>query len=168
MGNTNITLYYFEQSGYIPNHSFFPAVLYRKAVDNSKDNFESIFKSNNWTNSWRDGVFNFHHYHSNTHEVIGVRKGSGLLIIGGEGGSKIVLNSGDVLILPAGTGHKKLSSSPDFEVVGAYPFGEEYNLKKDRKEDLEGVHEEIANALYPEADPIHGDKGPLVRIWREA
>lgn len=71
------------------------------------------------------------------------------------------------MLLPAGTGHKKLSASPDFQVIGAYPSGEDYNIKKDVEEDLNGVQEEIENAIFPEADPVYGESGPLAKMWRQ-
>lgn len=167
MKNPSLTLYYFEQNGYIPNHPFLPALHYKQAIDIQESNLESVFQQNGWKNTWRGGIYKFHHYHSNTHEVLGVRNGSGLLLIGGEGGSKILINTGDVLILPAGTGHKSISVSPDFEVVGAYPYGIDYNLKKDVKEDFIEVEEQILHSSFPKLDPIYGKDGPLFKLWKQ-
>lgn len=167
MANPDITMYYFEQNRYIPNHPYLPALHYKRAMENKEENIEKVFHLNNWKNSWTNGVFPYHHYHSNAHEVLGIKKGSALLQIGGEGGSKLIVKHGDILLLPAGTGHKKLSASPDFEVVGAYPNGVEYNLKKDVEEDLEGVQEEIENTVFPVADPVYGESGPLAKMWRK-
>lgn len=166
MINPSLTMYYFEPNGYIPNHPSLPALHYKQAVDSKEKDLESIFQKNGWTNTWRGGIYAFHHYHSNTHEVLGVGNGSGLLMIGGEGGSKILVNTGDVLILPAGTGHKSISVSPDFEVVGAYPNGVDYNMKKDAKEDSEEVEEDILHVVFPELDPIYGKDGPLFKLWK--
>jgi uncharacterized protein YjlB len=65
-------------------------LLYRNAFSDrgnkGADWLEKKFAANNWTNSWRWGVYPFHHYHSNTHEVLGVFRGSALLHLGGEKG----------------------------------------------------------------------------------
>ncbi|AYV73716.1 hypothetical protein HRF69_20310 [Bacillus circulans] len=167
MGNPDITMYYFEQNRYIPNHPYLPALHYKRAMENKEDEMEKVFQQNNWKNTWSGGVFSYHHYHSNAHEVLGIKTGSALLQIGGEGGSKLIVKSGDVLLLPAGTGHKKLSASPEFEVIGAYPNGEDYNIKTDVEKDLDGVQEEIESAFFPAADPVYGENGPLSKMWRQ-
>lgn len=167
MVNPELTLYYFEKNGYIPNHPSLPVLHYKKAMKNNETNIGKIFRSNNWGNCWINGVYDYHHYHSNSHEVLGIMKGSALLLLGGEAGSKLIVNEGDVLLLPAGTGHKKLSASPDFQIVGAYPNGQEYNVKKNTKEEMENAEDEIASAPFPEADPVYGEQGPMVKMWKK-
>lgn len=50
------------------------------------------------------------HYHSTTHEVIGVNKGQVTLKIGGKEGRFFTIKSGDVILIPAGVGHFSLSN----------------------------------------------------------
>lgn len=159
------TLYYFEPNGYIPNNPTLPVLHYKQVLKNSENNMGKIFQSHNWGNSWVDGVFPYHHYHSNSHEVLGIMKGSALLQIGGDQGSKIILHAGDVLLLPAGTGHKKLSGTPDLQVIGAYPNGQHYNTRRDTEEDFRVAVAEIENAPFPQEDPVFGKRGPLIEIW---
>ncbi|GKU83445.1 cupin domain-containing protein [Niallia sp. NCCP-28] len=163
----DITIFYFEKNGYIPNNPTLPVLHYKQVFQNNEDKMEMIITSNNWKNTWINGIYDFHHYHSNAHEVLGILKGSGLLLIGGESGTKVIVNSGDILVLPAGTGHKKLSASIDFQVIGAYPDGQEFNLKQNTKEDIEGTGEEIKKALLPTKDPVYGEHGPLVKLWNK-
>lgn len=79
--------YFFKDDGQIPN-SKFPLLVYLNTFSltgpKGGDWAESTFASNHWTNSWRWGVYPFHHFHSNTHEVLGVFKGNALLQMGGK------------------------------------------------------------------------------------
>lgn len=162
----DVTLYYFEPSGFIPNNPTFPVLHYKQVFKHNEHNIGKIFRSHNWRNSWVDGIFSYHHYHSDSHEALGIMKGSALLQLGGEHGSKVILNAGDVLVIPAGTGHKKLSGTPDLQVLGAYPNGQHYNTKRDTEEDFLHSTEEIINAPFPHKDPVFGARGPLTEIWK--
>ncbi|WID98493.1 cupin [Bosea vestrisii] len=117
----------FEERGPIPNNPRFPALVYRQAFPRDPADLASAmerrFEENGWPPAWRNGIYDFHHYHSKGHEVLGIAKGSAELVLGGEGGRELSVSTGDVLLLPAGTGHRRLSASSDFLVVGAYPPG---------------------------------------------
>lgn len=90
--------------------------------------FEARFAAHGWTNSWRNGVYDFQHYHSNTHEVLGVWRGQARIQLGGPDGPVQDLAAGDVVVIPAGCAHCRISASADFTVVGAYPDGAEPDL----------------------------------------
>ena len=116
----------FKDDGIIPNHPQWPLVIYRGAVRLPDDLdpaavFEELFESNGWGDSWRDGIYDYVHYHSRIHEVLGIARGEGKVQFGGHRGRILTLKAGDVAVLPAGTGHQCLSASDDFLVVGAYP-----------------------------------------------
>lgn len=157
--------HHFEDDGSIPNNPTLPVIFYPGAFKENPEEIESVFNQNNWTNSWTDGVFDFHHYHSNTHEVLGVKSGSAILQLGGESGKAFEVSVGDVVLLPAGTGHKKLSGSEDFQVVGAYPNSAEPDLKKGELNERPEVLEAILDAPLPELDPVFGKEGPAVMNW---
>ena len=110
----------------IPNNAL-PLLLYQQAFARDTPDLPSAieerFAENDWTGSWRAGVFPFHHYHSTTHEVLAVYRGTATLQLGGEKGRNFAVNPGDVIVIPAGVGHKRVESSEDFGVVGAYPEG---------------------------------------------
>lgn len=161
--------FYFEDDGRIPN-SKLPLVVYPDAFQGSGDSMaeriENRFAENNWTNSWRWGVYPFHHYHSNTHEVLGVYQGTATLLMGGEKGERLTVKAGDVLIIPAGVGHKCLTHADDFHVVGAYPDGLKPDLKKGEPTDRPSADVNINKVPKPATDPIQGKNLGLTRIWK--
>ena len=60
---------------------------------------------------WRNGIYPYVHYHSMIHEVMGVARGRATVRFGGDKGREIDIVPGDVVILPAGTGHQSLKQS---------------------------------------------------------
>lgn len=167
MQNQNVDTLHFDESGAIPNNPDLPVLFYRGALKDNPAKAESIFNANNWKNSWEGGVFDYHHFHSNTHEVLGVVSGAATLIVGGESGQKIEVKPGDVLVLPAGTGHKRLNSSEDFRVAGAYPDGKDHNLKTDENNQRTQFLIEIKEVDLPSKDPVYGESGPLLSLWEK-
>lgn len=162
-------IYHFIDDGVIPNNSL-PVIVFRKVIEfepeHAADWFEDRFEQNGWTNAFRWRVYDYHHYHSNTHEVLGVYSGQATLQLGGEQGRHLEVGVGDVLILPAGTGHKSISRSKDFSVVGAYPGGKEPDLIRLEDERPGDVKEKIDRVGLPENDPVYGKSmDGLLNIW---
>src|SRR5919198_6504705 len=111
----------------IPNNPSFAVLIYHD-VDTVADGPEAarqLFAQHGWGGSWVDGVFGFHHFHSTSHEALAVVAGRATLEIGGPQGEAFDVTAGDVLVLPAGTGHRPASSDAGFTGVGAYPAGQE-------------------------------------------
>lgn len=160
--------YFFDDDGKIPNNKL-PLLVYQNAFeprgDAAADWLEKKFAENNWKNSWRNGVFDYHHYHSITHEVLGVYKGKALLHMGGEKGEKLEVSAGDILVIPAGVGHKNLGSE-DFKIVGAYPNGSDYDINTGKEEERPQVDENISRVPVPEADPLLGKGKGAAEIWK--
>ncbi|WP_114778794.1 cupin domain-containing protein [Botryobacter ruber] len=165
----HVKSYHFAASGNIPNNPELPLLLYRQvfATDSKLEkNFKEAFKQNNWGGSWVNGVFRYHHYHSTAHEVLGVIAGSATLIFGGPEGKEVDVQAGDLVVLPAGTGHCRQSASPDFKVIGAYPNGQEdYDICTE-EDDTAEKKKNIARVPLPVADPVAGAKGPLLKHWQ--
>lgn len=159
----------FQDDGAIPNNPL-PLLLYRQAfAPNTKDLasvIEQRFAENDWTGSWRAGVYPFAHYHSTTHEVLGVFSGSARLRLGGAQGTTVEVHSGDVIVIPAGVGHQNLGSSGEFSVVGAYPGGRQWDLLLGLPGERPQADRNIATVPLPDNDPLYGSKGPLKRIWK--
>lgn len=165
--NMQADKFYFTDDGKIPN-SKYPLLLYRDAFNlrNTKgaEWLEETFASNNWTNSWRNGVYSFHHYHSTSHEVLGVYAGKALLHLGGEQGEKINVSAGDIIIIPAGVGHKNIESE-NLGIVGAYPEGRSWDLKKGIAGERPQADKNIAALPIPTTDPLSGKNSGLTKIW---
>ena len=142
----------------IPNHPRFDVLLYR-GVDVS--DVQGLFATHGWGGSWVNGVFDFHHFHSTSHEVLAVISGSAVLELGGPQGESFEVTVGDVVVLPAGTGHRRASASGDFRVMGAYPAGQEdYDLLREA-DDPARARIEALDA--PPDDPVGGEG---VARWR--
>ena len=161
----------FSDDGIIPNNPRFPLIVYRAAVKLSDKGYDpavvidTLFERNGWRRSWRDTVYDFVHYHSRIHEVMGVARGTATLEFGGIKGRQFKVKAGDVAILPAGTGHRLITSSRDFLVVGAYPRDGTYDECTDIRERVEAA-KRIAKTRKPSADPVFGKNGPLTKLWR--
>jgi uncharacterized protein YjlB len=162
--------FHFKDDGLIPNHPRWPLIVYRGAVQlpNSFDPaaiFETLFACNDWGSSWRNGIYDYVHYHSRIHEVLGVARGSGKVRFGGKHGRILVLEAGDVAVLPAGTGHQSLGASDGFLVVGAYPPEGTYDECTGSGDHADAV-KAIAQVVKPRKDPIYGERGYLVDVWK--
>jgi uncharacterized protein YjlB len=159
----------FKDDGTIPNNRLH-LLLYRGVLpvgsDDPAKRVVQQFAANNWTNSWRNGIYPFHHYHSTSHEVLGVYRGSATVRLGGEQGKDFQVQPGDVIVIPAGVGHKNLGASDDFGVVGAYPDGRDWDLLTGRPGERPQADHNIAALPVPGQDPVYGMNGPLREIWR--
>jgi uncharacterized protein YjlB len=154
-----------KPNGWMPNNKL-PVLLYRKAfaeAPNLADEMERLFIANGWPPQWRNGVYDFHHYHSTAHEVLGFAAGHADLVLGGEGGEALTVHAGDVAILPAGTGHCRIKASGDFLVIGAYPPGEHWDIC--RTAATPEVLERIRQVRFPPSDPVTGGQGALPKLW---
>jgi uncharacterized protein YjlB len=159
----------FADDGVIPN-SRHPLLLYQCVLEVKDEDpasrAEEIFAANRWSNSWVNGIYPFHHYHSTSHEVLGIFCGSATVRVGGEQGENVNVEAGDVIVIPAGVGHKNLGSSADFGVVGAYPEGRQWDLLRGRPGERPKADQNIAVLPVPDTDPVYGSKGPLLKLWR--
>ncbi len=161
----------FADDGAIPNNPKLPVLVYRSAFDASGDGaaeVELLFAANGWPPQWRAGIFPFHHYHSTAHEVLGIAHGQVRVRLGGERGRDFDLQAGDVVVLPAGTGHKRLSDRGDLVVVGGYPPGPSWDLLRGEPSERPMALENSARVPLPKSDPVGGKDGPLLRLWNSA
>src|SRR3954454_6037782 len=149
----------------IPNHPRFPVLIYRGAGVADAAAARALYAEHGWGGTWVDGVFDFHHFHSNAHEALAVVAGRATLELGGPQGEAFAVSAGDVLVLPAGTGHRRAAAAGGFTVVGAYPAGQEdYDLLRgEAPAEVAAARERIAALPAPPDDPVGG---PGVAGWR--
>lgn len=159
--------FFFKDDGKIPNNEL-PLLVYKNVFpergEEGATRLEKRFNENNWKNSWRNGVHDYHHYHSNTHEVLGVYSGKAMLQLGGEAGEKLQVAAGDIIIIPAGVGHKNLGSE-EFKILGAYPDGRDYDMNYGKEGERPAADKNISKVPVPETDPFFGKNLGVPEIW---
>jgi uncharacterized protein YjlB len=160
-------LLHFTGDGAIPN-SPLPVLVYRDLdLAATAAAAEQTFAANDWRGAWRNGIYSFHHFHSTAHEVLAIVGGHASVIVGGPQGRTLEVSRGDVLVLPAGTGHCNAGSSSDLLVVGAYPNGMSWDLRRGDPAEYEEAQANIAAVPVPGTDPVSGADGALTRLWAD-
>ena len=156
----------FEPDEKMPNNPL-PILIYRQTAEGSELEhlFRDTFAANSWGGLWTGAIFGYDHFHSNAHEVVGVASGEAILGLGGASGRRIEVAEGDVVILPAGTGHRRVRGSGDFLVIGAFPVGQEIHDIYTDLTACEGYTARIAAVPLPVADPVYGPEGQLRARW---
>jgi uncharacterized protein YjlB len=160
----------FSDDGSIPNNPRLPFLVYRGAVDlkgspDPEEVIEKTFLRNRWGEIWRNGVHPYVHYHSSIHEVMGLARGRAKVRFGGATGQDVEIAAGDVVVLPAGTGHQGLWASPDLLVIGAYPPNGRYDLCQGSRAEYAKAVLAIPQVPLPHADPVFGEHGALQQLW---
>ena len=158
-------LHRFDDGGGIPNSRLPVLVYHGVGATGDPGSCMDLFARNGWLGAWVDGIYPFHHFHSTAHEVLGIVAGSASVLLGGPDGRRVEVARGDVLVLPAGTGHCNLGSGADLVVVGAYPGGMWCDLRRGDPAERDEVLANIAAVPLPGTDPVHGADGPLTRAW---
>lgn len=158
-----------RKNGYFPNNSRYPLLIYKNMIaftDNPPQAIQEFLHHNQWINSWVDGIYKNHHYHSNTHELLIVIAGNCQVQIGGDQGKIYEISQGDIIILPAGVAHKNVGSSSDFKCIGAYPFDIDYDMNYGKAEEHPRVDNNLKLVGLPATDPLFGKNGLLFDYWK--
>jgi uncharacterized protein YjlB len=162
-----VIAHHIAANGAVPNHPRWPLLLYpgAAAAADLAAAFEQLFDGNAWPAAWRNGIYPFHHFHCNAHEALGVYSGEVTAQFGGDDGIVLTARPGDVIVLPAGTGHKKLSSRGALGIVGAYPAGQHADLCTPLLSKPRQNAAAVARVALPPCDPVYGARGPLFAYW---
>ncbi|SMC87772.1 Uncharacterized protein YjlB [Fulvimarina manganoxydans] len=156
----------------IPN-SDWPLLLVKGAITQEAARSAAVeqrFQDHGWQGTWTYTVYDYWHYHVEGHEVLACVSGTGKVGFGGEpeeGGRVLDLEVGDVVILPAGVGHKRFEASSDFAVAGAYPPGQTGAITRAGSMDLDEARRRIAALSRPASDPIDGAEPGVLAHWAD-
>lgn len=168
--SAEIKTFLFSENGNFPNNPDLPVLLYKNVFDFSNPDpaseIERAFFQNNWGGSWRNGIYNFQHYHSTAHEALGVYSGWAVVQLGGAENDPVKIEKGDLVVLPAGTAHKRLDSGDGFAVVGAYPDGQSWDMNYGKETEKENARQNISRVPLPKNDPVFGAKGKMFEFWK--
>lgn len=168
----SVETYVFDDDGSIPNNPRLPLVVYRSGLDlagfsDPGEVIEATFKANGWVDLWRNGIYPYVHYHSAIHEALGIARGRARIRFGGKNGKDLDVAAGDVVVLPAGTGHQGLMTA-DLVIIGAYAPGGRFDVCTGSQAERKRAHAAIPAVPLPATDPIQGAQGPLLTLWQPA
>jgi uncharacterized protein YjlB len=137
-------------------------LVYPVLIEADPPGLEALFDRNHWPAAWQNGVC-VHHFH--TQREVSASTAGGTVQFGGDTGVTVTAKPGDVIVLPAGTGHKKLSSRGALGIVGAYPQGQHPDMCTPLLSNLERTAQAVERVPLPDRDPVYGAGGPLFTHW---
>ncbi|OJI98764.1 hypothetical protein ASPVEDRAFT_50389 [Aspergillus versicolor CBS 583.65] len=169
--------YYLPPTEHTPNNPL-PVLHYRNVLPKlrTEEEVTKFLTAHKWEKRGTWGTIWTSHFHPNCHECYGVFQGTSTLLLGAAGGDgisnaglRITVHTGDVIVLPAGTGHGSVESTDDYRYIGVYPEGcpkwkNEFGKKRI---DDKTFQSEIAGVASPEEDPVYGKDGPLMQLWSQ-
>lgn len=162
---------FLDENEPFPNNPL-PVLYYENVLESvfgedfSGDDVLELFKNNGFVNGWTGGILDRHHFHSNAHEALACSAGELRVQLGGPQGRMFTIRKGDVLLLPAGTAHKKLEATEEHEIIGAYPLNDsEYDMQYGDADNYEAIKESIANVAMPHTDPVTGSPSHIEEYW---
>jgi uncharacterized protein YjlB len=152
--------YWSKPRGMLPN-SRFPLLVYRGALPGGGvDALRSHLHANGWYNIWRyPGIYEYRHFHSTTHECLGCAAGWMEVEVFGRDGTKLRVQAGDFIVMPAGVSHQMIGHSDDIMMVGGYPDGRDWdNVQEDKIDEQlrRAAAKRIMMLPIPNRDPVTG------------
>jgi uncharacterized protein YjlB len=158
-----------RRNGFFPNNDKYPFLIYRQVFNfegHTAKDVQALLKRNGWENSWVNGIYDYHHYHSNTHEALVIFEGECQVEIGGDRGRIYKVRRGDVVILPAGVAHKNIQATDDLVTIGAYPDGQDYDMNYGAATEILDANKNIQAVGVPASDPVYGKNGLMFNYWK--
>jgi uncharacterized protein YjlB len=169
MGQTGPELHWSKPRDMLPN-SRFPLLVHRGGIRGGGEAAVlDRFRTNGWYNNWRyPGIYTYPHFHSTTHECLGAAVGWMEVELFGRGGTRVRIEAGDVIVMPAGVSHMMTAQSDDILMIGGYPDGREWDNMQEEHLTLEtfrAAAKRIMMLPIPPRDPVSGEP---MREWIEA
>ncbi|WP_442864838.1 hypothetical protein [Bosea sp. NBC_00550] len=131
MNQATVTALHLEERDGVPNNPRLPVLVYEAAFSPETPDLaaamEKRFAENGWPPQWRNGIYDFHHYHSQGHEVLGIAAGSADITLGGPCGRDLTIRAGDVLLLSRR--HRSLSRRS----IGRFPRDRGLSARPERR-----------------------------------
>lgn len=153
----------------MPN-SPLPLVIWKRQLareDCSGEAVCALYEKNGWTGTWIYTVYPFWHFHTRGHEVLTCVAGSATIGFGGDEGIRAEVEIGDVCVVPAGVGHRRLVAQDGFLMAGGYPPGQAGDIVRPGEMDVAQAIAAIDRLALPATDPISGSNADgLVALWR--
>jgi uncharacterized protein YjlB len=171
--NIHVTIRQIPEWRNIPNTSIQskPLMIYHGAFNATSAELEAHLEEvAEVIPQWVYTMYSQTHFHSTTHEVLGVVSGSARLCFGGEDNPERFepsVQRGDLIIVPAGVGHRLLEdlhgNQEEFQMVGAYPPGKQWDMcygKSKEKAKMQSIN----NVAWFQRDPLYGVDGPALHV----
>lgn len=165
-----VDLHRLNENPPFPN-SPLPVLFYSQVLDDfvegedAEEATKNLLMENGYTNAWTGGIHDYHHFHSNTHEVLVCLKGKATVQLGGPNGKEFSFSKGDALLLPAGVAHKAIDTTENFKIVGAYPDGIEFDMQEGDEANYKEIQQRANDVPVPEKDPLTGSDGAVQEYW---
>ena len=166
----NIESHMLRGDGRIPNSSL-PLLIYRGVINSGPMEMEAMLRHFEWPPDWHSsfGMYPRHHFHSDTHELIAVTRGTLEGRFGGRGGIRATLTAGDIVVIPAGVGHFGERITEDLRLSGAFPLGFAiHDFRLGDPSEYARMVERSRRVPVPAFDPVYGADGPLTELWATA
>jgi uncharacterized protein YjlB len=93
--NLKPATFVFADDGLVPNNRL-PLLIYKGAIDldnaSPEKAVEDLFGANGWGDMWRNGIYDYLHYHATVHEALGIARGHARVRFGGDKGKEFELD----------------------------------------------------------------------------
>ena len=97
--------------------------------------------------------------------MLGIARGRVTRAVRRRQGLRHHLGRGDVVVLPAGTGHRRIRASRDLFVVAPIPPAAAMTNRGRKRRTMRAGSAAIAKVKLPPKDPVYGAEGALGRLW---
>ncbi|MBO9413524.1 MULTISPECIES: cupin domain-containing protein [unclassified Ruegeria] len=164
-----VEVYTSKPEGMIPN-SRFPLLIHRGAIPGGGvDGVKARFRANGWGNNWEyPGVYEYPHFHSTSHECLGCAQGWMEFNLSVEGWTRVRIEAGDVIVMPAGVSHEMVGRSDDIMMCGGYAGGRDWDNIQEAfltPEMFQAAAKRIMMLPIPDKDPA---TGVILHQWHDA